>query len=477
MEAAPNPVRPAAVAGTWYPADPAALAAEVDGYLAAAGPVHGFEATALIAPHAGLVYSGPVAAHAYAAVRGRTYDAAVLVGPSHHVAFDGVSVYGRGAWATPLGPAVVDAALAARLAAASPLVSEYPRAHRREHSLELQLPFLRRLLPATPIVPLVMGCQRRETVLGLADALADALRGAAVLLVASTDLSHYFDAEEAAELDARVVAHVARFDWAGLLDEFERYPEHERGRCVACGGGAAIAVMRAARALGATAARVLERADSGHVSGDREQVVGYLAAAFGASIKRGCAPNPRPSRGTMLAPQARARLLRIARAALGGAPGPDAGPPADDPAAAGGAFVTLRLDGRLRGCVGRVGSERPLDETVRDVARAAAAEDPRFPALRPAELARLVVEVSVLGALEPCPGPDALIVGRHGVLVEQGPRRGLLLPQVAAEQGWDASTLVAQTCVKAGLEPDAWRRGAALFRFEAEVFAEDGPRS
>ena len=294
MQAAPNPVRPAAVAGTWYPADPGALAAAVDGYLAAARPLHGVAATALIAPHAGLAYSGPVAGHAWAAVRGRTFDAVVLVGPSHHVGFDGVSIYGRGAWQTPLGPAVVDAGLAARLAAASPLIAEYPRAHRREHSLEMQLPFLRRVLPGAPIVPLVIGYQERATVLGLADALARTLRGAAVLLVASTDLSHYFDAEAAADLDARVVAHVARFDWAGLLDEFEQYPEHERGRCVACGGGAAIAVMRAARALGATAARVLRRADSAAVSGDREQVVGYLAAAFGAASSRwGCAPSPR----------------------------------------------------------------------------------------------------------------------------------------------------------------------------------------
>ena len=292
MEAAPNPVRPAAMAGTWYPADPGELAAAVDGYLAAATPPHDFEATALIAPHAGLVYSGPVAAHAWAAVRGRAFDAAVLVGPSHHVGFDGVSICGHGAWATPLGPAAVDAGLAARLAAASPLITEYPRPHRREHALELQLPFLRRLLPDTPIVPLVIGYQHRETVLGLADALAGALRGAAVLLVASPALSHYFDAEEAAGLDARVVTHVARFDWAGLLDEFERYPEHERGRYVACGGGAAIAVMRAARALGATGARVLGRADSADVSGDRERVVGYLAAAFGASVRRGCAPHP-----------------------------------------------------------------------------------------------------------------------------------------------------------------------------------------
>ena len=181
----------------------------------------------------------------------------------------------------------------------------------------------------------------------------------------------------------------------------------------------------------------------------------------------------------MLAPEARARLLRIARGALGADAAADAdlaaaGPP---PAGAAGAFVTLRIDGRLRGCVGRVGSERPLDDTVRDAARAAAAEDPRFPALRPAELAHVVIEVSVLGALEPCAGPEALVIGRHGVLVEQGGRRGLLLPQVAVEQGWSASTLVSQACAKAGLRPDGWRCGATLFRFEAEVFEEDHPRA
>ena len=180
----------------------------------------------------------------------------------------------------------------------------------------------------------------------------------------------------------------------------------------------------------------------------------------------------------MLAPEVRARLLRIARAALAAdAAAAAAGPPAagPPPTRAGGAFVTLRIDGRLRGCVGRVGADRPLDETVRDAARAAA-EDPRFPALRPAELAHVVIELSVLGVLEPCAGPEALVVGRHGVLVEQGGRRGLLLPQVAAEQGWSASAFVAQACLKAGLPPDVWRCGAALFRFEAEVFEEDRPR-
>lgn len=273
-----EPIRPAAVAGSWYPGQAPELTVEVDRYLADADAEPRSGVRALIAPHAGLVYSGPVAAHAYGAVRDRSYDVAVLVGPSHFVGFDGVSIYERGAFDTPLGPAPIDAAVAERIRARSSLVVPYAAAHQREHSLELQLPFLRRVLPETPIVPLVIGYQVRTTITALARALTDALAGTRALLVASTDLSHYFDAHRAAELDGRVVDCVGRFDADGLLEEFERYPEHERGRYVACGGGAAIAVMWAARALGAVRATVLKRADSGDVSGDTQRVVGYLAA-------------------------------------------------------------------------------------------------------------------------------------------------------------------------------------------------------
>lgn len=283
MSTAPEPVRPTAVAGSWYPDDPVALVGEIDRYLDAVTEPCDLEVTAVIAPHAGLVYSGPVAAYAYQTVQGRRFDVAVLVGPSHFVGFEGVSVYGRGSWQTPLGPARVDADLAARLRSASPLITDYPRAHLREHSLELQLPFLQRLLPDTAIVPLVIGYQQRATILELADALADVVGRANALLVASTDLSHYFDVEQASSLDARTEGYIARFDWSGLLDEFERYPEADRGRYVACGGGAAVAVMRAAQSRGATEARVLRRSHSGAVSGDHARVVGYLAAAFGAT--------------------------------------------------------------------------------------------------------------------------------------------------------------------------------------------------
>lgn len=274
-------IRPPAVAGSWYPGQPERLQREVEQYLGRVGRTPRGDVRAVIAPHAGLMYSGPVAAYSYRAVAGRPYDVAVLVGPSHFVGFDGVSVWPTGAFDTPLGPMPIDEALAAALESASPIIHPYAAAHAREHSLEMQLPFLCRVLPDVPIVPLVMGYQDRDTILALADALARAVAGRRALLVASTDLSHYFSARQAAALDGRVIECVRLFDADALLAEFERYPEGERGRFVACGGGPAISVMRAARALGATDSAVLKYADSGDVSGDKSAVVGYLAAALG----------------------------------------------------------------------------------------------------------------------------------------------------------------------------------------------------
>lgn len=272
--------RPAAVAGSWYPATAGALAREVDAYVKAAGDGPDGEIRALIAPHAGLMFSGPVGACAYKAVAGRPFDVCVLVGPSHFVAFEGVALYPEGAFETPLGDIRIDEATAADLARAD-VIHDRPSAHRREHSLEMQLPFIRRLLPDVGIVPLLIGYQTRETIEALAAALERTLRGRRVLLVASTDLSHFFDAATAARLDGRVLDCVEQFDPERLHAIFEQYPEHERGRYVACGGGAAISVMLAARALGARDARVLKYAHSGEVSGDYDGVVGYMAAVLG----------------------------------------------------------------------------------------------------------------------------------------------------------------------------------------------------
>jgi MEMO1 family protein len=273
-------IRPAAVAGTWYPGTAEALAAAVDRHLANATRDLAGDLVALVAPHAGLMYSGPVAAHAYRLLRGRTFDVAVLVGPSHFVGFDGVAVHASGGFDTPFGVMPIDADCAETLMRATSIVREHPPAHVREHSLEMQLPFLQRVAPGIAIVPLVMGWQTADTARELASGLASTLRGRNVLLVASTDLSHYHDAARAARLDAVVSDHISRFDADGLQAALDAQPEH------ACGGGPTVAVMRTAWQLGARDAVVLHRGDSGDVSGDKSSVVGYLAAAFGNFSRR-----------------------------------------------------------------------------------------------------------------------------------------------------------------------------------------------
>jgi AmmeMemoRadiSam system protein B len=271
-------IRPAAVAGSWYPGSAERLAREVDDYIGRAQVDNGDAPIAIVAPHAGLKYSGPVAAFAYRAVRPGVYDAAVLVGPSHFIGFSGVSIWPRGAWRTPFGPVPVAEDLARGIAAVSGEVIEHPVAHGREHSLEMQLPFLAHRLPGVPIVPMVMGYQDRETAFALGDALASAITNRTpagrVLLVASSDLSHYEDASTAQAMDAVVLREVERLDPEGLMQALEDEPHH------ACGGGPIVAVLHAARRLGATRARVLKYGDSGDVSGDKSSVVGYMAAGI-----------------------------------------------------------------------------------------------------------------------------------------------------------------------------------------------------
>jgi AmmeMemoRadiSam system protein B len=267
-------VRKAAVAGSWYPGTPSALAEAVDRHLARVSRDVAGELVAIVAPHAGLMYSGPVAAHAYGVLRGRAFDVAVLVGPSHFVGFDGVAAPAAWGFETPFGITAVDVEVVNALLQTG-VVTERATAHAREHSLEMQLPFLARLLPDVPIVPLVMGYQTSKTATSLASALSSVLRDRKALLVASTDLSHYYDAATASRLDRVVVDHVEQFDADGLQRTLDAQPEH------ACGGGPTVAVMRAASALGARDAAVLAYGDSGDVSGDKSKVVGYMAAVMG----------------------------------------------------------------------------------------------------------------------------------------------------------------------------------------------------
>jgi AmmeMemoRadiSam system protein B len=266
-------VRQPSVAGMFYPGDPATLRSDVDGMLErAAPPKPGGDIVALIVPHAGYAYSGLTAAHAYRLLKGRAVETVVAVGPSHREYFEGVTVYPGDAYRTPLGELQVDTAVRAELVSAGITLSS--AGHRAEHSVEVQLPFLQRVLGTVKIVPLVMGNQSRETCDLLARAIVQAATGKDILLVASSDLSHFHPYDVAAGLDGRVAQYIERFDETGL---FARLQEET---VEACGGGPIVAVMQAARALGADRATVLHTCNSGDVTGDRASVVGYLSAAL-----------------------------------------------------------------------------------------------------------------------------------------------------------------------------------------------------
>ena len=277
----PEPsVRKSAVAGFWYPGDPLTLMREVSEHLRAAGEVKApGRLVGLICPHAGLRYSGPVAAYGFSLLRGLPSATVVLVGPSHRATFNGIAVCAHGAFETPLGRVPVAEDLAAALIAADARLYDDAGPHRDEHSLEMQLPFLQHFIPDLRIVPLLMGSQSKDEVSALTGALSRVLPGRdGILLLASSDLSHYHPAPVANRMDALVVGDVERYDPESLLARLERSTEH------ACGGGPMVAVMKAARALGADQSFVLRYADSGDAGEhDKGRVVGYLSAALTAS--------------------------------------------------------------------------------------------------------------------------------------------------------------------------------------------------
>jgi hypothetical protein len=466
-------VRQSVIAGTWYPGSPERLRQEIQGFLSQAQGVDlEGRLVALISPHAGYRYSGQVAAYAYKVLEKHRFSSVVLIAPSHRAYFSGVSVYDRGGYETPLGVVPLDRELVSALKERESRIRYVPDAHSREHSLEIQLPFLQVLLPEFKLVPLVMGEQNLETCQWLAEAVADCIGDKSVLIVASSDLSHFHPYTQAKRLDQVVLDKVNDFDPRGLSESLAS------GACEACGGGPMVSAMLIARRLGANKSRVLHYANSGDVTGDHSGVVGYMAAAFWANPgtkKRYGGERQRSGVELGLTSEEKDLLLRLARevitARCHGEEPPE--PRVDSPTLnkPSGAFVSLHKHGRLRGCIGNIHAEMPLAETVAKMAAAAAFQDPRFPPVRAEELEELDVEISVLTPLRQISDVKAIEVGTHGLYVKSGGYAGLLLPQVATEWGWDRKTFLEHTCTKAGLPKDAWKdKATEIYTFSADVF-------
>lgn len=454
-------VRKPVWAGQFYESDSARLSRQLEVWLEGAEvkPVAG-EVVGLISPHAGYVYSARVAAAGYRLVRDLDVETVVIIGPSHHQAFEGCSIYLRGGFETPLGVAEVDESLARELARHSGF-GYIPEAHDREHSIEVQVPFIQKVFPRARIVPVVMGNQTEMTIQALAGALSRAARGKKVLVVASTDLSHFLSRAQANERDRKTIELLQKFDLKSIGRQVER---HEN---IMCGGGPVLALLQYARKMGPARVEVLSYADSAAAGGPDDRVVGYLSAAVYLE----------PSQARLdLTPEEKKELLSLARLAIenylatGKIPAYQPTSPRLETKA--GAFVTLKQQHQLRGCIGFAEPLFPLWETVAQAAVLAATEDPRFPPLRKAELQSLRIEISVLGPLQPVSDVSEIKVGRHGLVIREGQRSGLLLPQVATELGWDRQTFLREVCRKAGLPDNAWRNSRGLFKFEAIVFQE-----
>ena len=481
-------VRPPAVAGQFYPQEPARLEAAVKAFLADAVPARGERPIALVLPHAGYVYSGQIAADGWRQAAGQAYDLVVILGTNHTTpGFSGVAVYPGAGFRTPLGVAEVDTAAAAALLAMGGAIVADTRVHEREHSIEVQVPFAQVVLPGVRILPVVVGTEDPLALARFVQALARVLAGRHALIVASSDLSHYPDDEGSVAADRAVLTAIARMDGAGLqqVAAAQLRAGHRGLETCACGEGAIMVAMESARALGARRGIVLSRANSSDVPvGDPARVVGYGAVMFcagrGEMDAAALDPPAAAAADTALGPADQKALLRLARRTLerwfatGTVPLPRGFSPAARRRQ--GAFVTLYAHGELRGCIGHMAEDRPLVQNVGAMALAAATEDPRFPPLEPAELRDIEIEISVLTPLERVAGPEAVVLGRDGVQIRKDGRVAVFLPQVATEQGWDRDALLENLCLKAGLAKDAWKSGAEFWTFRSIHFRESQSR-
>lgn len=474
--------RKPAVAGMFYPADKAELQSMVDGHLADVTDLPEIDGRiiAILVPHAGLVYSGQIAAYAYRLLEGTGFNKVILCGPSHRYRFDGLSVYGPDIdWLTPLGTVPCGTELSLKIIGFHDAIKVIPEAHAQEHCLEVQLPYLQSVLGEFKIVPILMGLPGENTIALLADALEALPSDDRTIMVASTDWQHYRPAAEGWIKDSVGLECLENLDPAQL----KRYLRE--GKVEMCGGGAAVSVMKAAIARGANRVKILRYGDSGDITGDKSSVVSYVAAVMYESSEG--EENKRESSSDSLkedklppkfelTEQEKETLLQIARETLktylASGTVPDFEVP-DKLKELGAAFVTLEKSGRLRGCIGHTTAAEPLYKTVSTCAIQAGLADPRFPPVQKDELDGIHIEISVLTPMQEVESLDEIEVGRDGLMIFKGSNRGLLLPQVATDYGWDRTTFLEQTCQKAGLPPNAYKApDAVIYKFQAVIFGE-----
>jgi AmmeMemoRadiSam system protein B/AmmeMemoRadiSam system protein A len=508
-------VRAPILAGSWYEGDPAALADSVSVYLrgeerpdvpvpvgakeARAWAASGRYPVAVIVPHAGHVYSGDCAGETFNLLKGSSYKRVILMGPSHQMGFAGGALPEEDAFSTPLGTIPLDRD-AIRQLAGKPGFQVLPRAHANEHSLEIELPFLQEVLPAGfTLVPVVVGRVDGELVHSMGSAVA-ALWDSETLVVVSSDFTHYGSRFGYVPFTKDVPDNLRKLDGGAserILAEdrrsFEAYLD-STGATIC--GREPIRVLLEALSGRNLSARVIEYYRSGDKVGDFHDTVSYTGIAFFAPWKAKTDADPAPppqgvasadtvvSKPRPLSKDEQDYLLKLARQTVTAlvlhrklpSNDPPRGTSSDSPLLEErGVFVTLMTGhgNELRGCIGNIIGDEPLILGVLHNAVNAACRDPRFIPVAEDELDSLHLEISVLTPLEKVNGPEDIVIGRHGVVLEKHGRRAVFLPQVAPEQGWDRTEMLRHLAKKAGLSPEDWRSGTTFYTFEAQVFEEE----
>jgi AmmeMemoRadiSam system protein B/AmmeMemoRadiSam system protein A len=417
-----------------------------------------------------------VAAWTFAALKDHKYSRVVVIAPSHYVAFGFSSIYDGDAYETPLGTIPIDKEFARQLTKISSTIRFSEQGHTPtsaggEHALEVELPWLQKVLGSFELVPIVMGDQSYESSRALGVALAKLVQAEKnpgdTLILASSDLSHYHPYDQAETLDHKTLHALQSWDYFSMSRNFQTRVWE------ACGGAAIVAAMIAAERMGANQTQVLRYANSGDTSGDKSRVVGYSADLFVKTSSSAAEEAP-----FSLTDQEKSELLALARKSTEYAV--ETNKAYDPPATTSetlnreyGAFVTLKEDGMLRGCIGYTSPIKPLYITVRDTASYAALRDPRFRPVAVSELPQLEYEISVLSPLRRVTDIEQIQVGRDGLLMKNGDSEGLLLPQVPLEQKWNRRTFLEQTCAKAGMHPNCWKdENTDIFKFTAVIFGE-----
>jgi MEMO1 family protein len=477
-------VRLPVVAGQFYSSDPAKLALGIREFLKDSVKVSIEKPVAILVPHAGYFYAGQIYADAYRQVMGADYDDVVILGTNHtDPKLSGISVYERGVFRTPLGDVPINETLTSALLAEDKDCTSNRQAQVQEHSVEVQLPFIQILFPEAKIVPLVVGSSDARISIRFGQALAKVLKGRRALIVISSDLSHYPNYEDAIKSDRLILQSAVALDPNEFMEKAKYVLASgipELTTC-ACGEAPIMAGLAAAKALGATKGIIMSYANSGDIAiDDRSRVVGYGAVALASGPGPGDAQAfelRRPSSGADPLGKAEKRtLLSLARETIvrflttetvplvRGGPARLQVPQ--------GAFVTLKKQGELRGCIGNLTPEAEVGKTVSAMARQAAFFDPRFSPVTLKEISDIEIEISVLTPMKPVSSSEQIRIGTDGVVLAKAGKSAVFLPQVATEQHWDRVELLNNLARKAGLPEDAWKSGARLLVFQADVFSE-----